>query len=107
MKRIVPLLLVAAVLGCSLHAMDAKHYQALSKKLKTDEKSAHLFFGYFTGLGEGLALANGSLMLAGKPSLFCVPPDLSLNPDNLADLIDKGLSDLAGLKKLPQLKGTT
>jgi len=78
MKPIVPLLLLAAVLGSPLHGMDVKHYRELSKKLKTDEKSAHLFFWLFHRIGSRIGLANASLLMAGKPMLFCAPPDLSL-----------------------------
>jgi hypothetical protein len=114
MKRIVPLLLLSALLGSSLHAMDVKHYRELLKKLKIDAKSRTLtsnqtlFFGYFTGLGEGLGLANATLLMTGKPMLFCAPSDLELTPDDYADLVDKTLADpdLTVLKTLPQLKGT-
>ena len=116
MKSIVPLLLLAALLGSSLHAMDVKHYRDLIKKLKIDAQSERrtptsnqtMFISYFTGLGEGLGLANATLLLTGKPMLFCAPSALELTPDDYADLVDKALADpdLTVLKKLPHLKGT-
>ena len=95
MKSNVPLLLLARLFVSSLHAMDVKHYRDLLEKLKTDAQSRTLtsnqtlFFGYFTGLGEGLGLANATLLITGKPMLFCAPSDLELTPDDYADLVDQ------------------
>ena len=42
---------------------------------------------YLKGVGDAYGIANAALSSNGKPPLYCQPPHLALNADNLVDIV--------------------
>lgn len=52
-------------------------------------KTVPQFKDYLTGLGRGILWANTMLVIQGKPSLFCMPENLTLDDGIILSLIDQ------------------
>jgi len=64
--------------------------------MSADKSTVTMATLYLSGVAEGIMAANAEAESSLRGSLFCQPRNLSLNTDNLAQMVGEYLKKLAG-----------
>lgn len=79
-----------AVIACSLIlCISSAHAEIPANKYTEFKKNVPQFKDYLIGLGRGIFWANTLIEMQGKPKLFCMPENLSLDDGLILSIIDQ------------------